>query len=82
MARMNKAEIISYDPEFPVPQLVFTGTRVPVQRLIDYLSAERTLGTFLENYPAVSLAQAQGYLQLSHQAMEALHKEARITLKE
>ncbi len=82
MARVNKAEIISYDPEFPVPRLVFTGTRVPVQTFIDYLIMERTVGTFLEHYPAVSLAQAQGYLQMSHQAMKKLSGEAWLSLRD
>jgi uncharacterized protein (DUF433 family) len=33
---------------------VFSGTRVPVQTLFDYLEAGDTLGEFLDDFPAVS----------------------------
>lgn len=48
-------EIVSGTP-------VFTGTRVPVRTLFDWLETE-TLDAFLENFPSVSRAQALEVLQ-------------------
>jgi uncharacterized protein (DUF433 family) len=44
-------------------ELVFAGTRVPVQTLIDYLKAGETLDRFLEGFPTVEREQAEAYLQ-------------------
>ena len=33
---------------------VFTGTRVPVQALFDYIETGETLNEFLENFPSVN----------------------------
>ena len=32
---------------------VFTGTRVPIQSLFDYIETGETLDEFLENFPSV-----------------------------
>ena len=32
---------------------VFTGTRVPVQSLFDYIETGETLDEFLENFPSI-----------------------------
>ncbi len=37
---------------------VFTGTRVPVQNMIDYLEAGDSIDTFLDDFPTVKKAQA------------------------
>ena len=37
---------------------VFTGTRVPIQNLIDYLEAGDSIDTFLEDFPTVKKEQA------------------------
>ena len=41
----------------------FTGTRVPVKNLFDYLSAGRSLGDFLEGFPTVTREQAMAVLE-------------------
>lgn len=41
---------------------VFYGTRVPVQTLIDYLSAGDTIDDFLDDFPTVSREQAIRFL--------------------
>jgi uncharacterized protein (DUF433 family) len=54
------------EKQFPVQQsddilggtLVFAGTRVPVQTLVDYLSAGDTIDDFLDDFPTVSREQA------------------------
>jgi len=39
--------------------LVFTGTRVPVKTLFDYLKANHPLDDFLEDFPTVRREQVQ-----------------------
>ena len=43
--------------------LVFAGTRVPVDILIDYLKAGETLERFLEGFPTIERGQAEAFLQ-------------------
>lgn len=50
------------DPEIMGGELCFSGTRVPVAALFDYLSAGRTVEFFLEGYPTVSPEQVKGIL--------------------
>jgi uncharacterized protein (DUF433 family) len=44
--------------------VVFRGTRVPVQSLIDYLQDGFTLEQFLEFFPTVSRQDARDFLRL------------------
>jgi len=41
---------------------VFTGTRVPVKTLFDYLKANHPLYDFLDDFPTVARSQAQQIL--------------------
>lgn len=52
---------------------VFTGTRVPVRTLLDYLEAGQPLSDFLEDFPTVSRDQAVAALE---QAKEMLLADA------
>lgn len=45
---------ISINPEIMSGTPVFTGTRVPVQTLFDYLMDGCTLLEFLDNFPTVT----------------------------
>jgi len=56
-------DIISCDPEIMNGALVFTGTRVPVEILIQHLTAGDSLDTFLEDFPTVTREQAVAYLE-------------------
>ena len=51
--------------------LVFTGTRVPVDILIDYLRAGDSLDRFLEVFPIVAREQAEGFLEIALEAGKA-----------
>jgi uncharacterized protein (DUF433 family) len=51
--------------------LVFAGTRVPVEVLIQYLSAGDSLGEFLNDFPGASREQAIAYLEMTPQAIDA-----------
>ncbi len=53
---MKKKLIIS-DPEIMGGTPYFTGTRVPVQTLMDYLEAGDSIGEFLDGFPTVKRGQ-------------------------
>ena len=42
---------------------VFTGTRVPIQTLLDYLKAGETINDFLAGFPSVSREQVVSFLE-------------------
>ena len=67
--------VIHSDPEILGGIPVFVGTRVPLQNLIDYLSAGDSLEDFLHSFPSVSREQAVAALA---QAAEALEHVARV----
>ncbi|MEM6784916.1 MAG: DUF433 domain-containing protein, partial [Bacteroidota bacterium] len=48
---MRLDQIVSRDPDVVSGALVFKGTRVPVQTLIDYLRSGETLDRFLDGFP-------------------------------
>lgn len=61
--------LITSSPERLGGTPVFTGTRVPVQSLIDYLEAGHPLDQFLDEFPAVSREHAVAVLELAKRAL-------------
>lgn len=59
-----KKSPITIDPKTLGGTPVFSGTRVPVQSLFDWLETE-TLEEFLENFPTVEKKQALEVLRLA-----------------
>ncbi len=57
------ASLVSRDPEIMSGALCFTGTRVPVQNLFDYLEGTSSLEDFLEDFPSVSRDTAVAVLE-------------------
>jgi uncharacterized protein (DUF433 family) len=55
------------DPEILHGTPCFTGTRVPVKNLFDFLGHNRPLDEFLHNFPSVSRDQALAVLDLAVQ---------------
>jgi uncharacterized protein (DUF433 family) len=53
---------------------VFSGTRVPVQYLFDWLETE-TLEEFLENFPSVTRSQAVEVLRFAEQLVKEANQE-------
>lgn len=51
---------------------VFAGTRVPIQTLIDYLTAGDNIDDFLDGFPTVSRTQVTEFLQQAEAQMEKL----------
>lgn len=54
--------LITVSPEFLSGTPVFSGTRVPVKALFDYLEAGDPLDEFLKQFPTVSRAHAVAVL--------------------
>jgi uncharacterized protein (DUF433 family) len=69
---MTTSDVISSDPEVQGGTPVFTGTRVPVKNLIDYLEAGDSLEQFLEDFPSVTHEQAIAALELAKEALLTL----------
>ncbi len=69
---MKKEDVVSRDPEVVSGALVFKGTRVPVEVLIQHLTAGDTLEEFLDDFPGVSREQAIAYLEMTPEAVDAL----------
>lgn len=55
---MTRSSIFHSDPEILGGTVVFRGTRVPLQNLIDYLEGNYTIDEFLEDFPSVTREQA------------------------
>ena len=74
---MKRTTVFCKDPEILGGTPVFTGTRVPVQTLVDYLMGGDSLDDFLEGFPSVSREQAQALLKMAFNAVIAKGKHAR-----
>lgn len=61
--RMSDQSIVTVDRDILGGIPVFTGTRVPVQNLIDYLTTGETIDAFLDDFPAVTREQAVAFLK-------------------
>ena len=57
------ASLISRDPEIMSGAPCFTGTRVLVQNLFDYLEGSSSLEDFLEDFPSVGREVAVAVLE-------------------
>ncbi len=55
---MSQSSIFHSDPEILGGAVVFKGTRVPLQNLIDYLEGGYSLEEFLDDFPSVARQQA------------------------
>lgn len=64
---MNIKDLIEVDPQKMSGTPCFTGTRVPLTHLFDYLEAGDTLDDFLTDFPSVTREQALGLLELMKQ---------------
>jgi len=63
--------LITKSPRRLSGTLVFAGTRVPVQTLIDYLEAGDSLEAFLTDFPSVSREHAVAVLEIAKSALLA-----------
>jgi uncharacterized protein (DUF433 family) len=58
-------QLVEVNPKKMSGTPVFTGTRVPVKNLFDYLEGGDNLEVFLDDFPTVTREQALGVLKLS-----------------
>ncbi|MDP2998205.1 MAG: DUF433 domain-containing protein [Bryobacterales bacterium] len=62
-------EVVWVDPDRLSGAPCFRGTRIPVQMLIDHLTAGFSLNEFLETVPSLERRQAQRFLELTGEQM-------------
>ncbi|GAC1564657.1 MAG: hypothetical protein NVS2B7_38710 [Herpetosiphon sp.] len=67
---------VTSDPEIVSGTPVFTGTRVPVEALLDNIAVGVTLDEFLDNFPTVTRDQALAVLHFSNQTLKKLGQVA------
>ena len=63
--------LVSRDPEIMSGALCFTGTRVPVKNLFDYLEGASSLEDFLEDFPSVHRDKAVAVLEAARERLTA-----------
>jgi uncharacterized protein (DUF433 family) len=66
---MNIKELVEIDPEKMSGVPVFTGTRVPIGHLFEYIESGENLDEFLDQFPSVTRKQALGVLELSKESL-------------
>lgn len=68
---------ISIDPEVMSGTTVFSGTRVPVKTLFDYIEGGDDLAEFLDDFPSVTKEAAITVLKMAKQSLtneKSLHE--------
>ena len=66
------AKVVSRNPKIHSGDLVFSGTRVPVETLVHYLIGGSSIGEFLMDFPTVERWQVESYLEFSPEAIDHL----------
>lgn len=69
---VSLTKVVQRDPDIHSGDLVFTGTRVPVDNLVDYLKGGDSIEEFLQDYPTVQRWQLESYLELSPQGLDGM----------
>ncbi|MCC7365587.1 MAG: DUF433 domain-containing protein [Dehalococcoidia bacterium] len=62
-------DVVTIDPEVLGGEPVFSGTRVPIRALFDYIEGGEPLAEFLEDFPSVTRAQANAVLEQARVAL-------------
>jgi len=62
---------VSRDPDIMSGAVCFTGTRVPVQNLFDYLEGHSSLEDFLKDFPSVTREAAVAVLEAAKKRLFA-----------
>lgn len=65
------AFLVKRDPEITSGAPCFTGTRVPLKNLFDYLEGSSSLEEFLEDFPSVSRVRAIAVLEAARERLAA-----------
>ena len=67
--RASITGVVSVDPAIMHGAPCFTGTRVPVQTLLDYIEDDATLDSFLHDFVTVKREQAVLFLELAKEQL-------------
>jgi len=66
-----ETSLVSRDRKIMSGALCFTGTRVPVQNLFDYLEGSFSLEDFLEDFPSIKREKAVAVLEAARERLYA-----------
>ncbi len=72
---ISPEKVVRRDPEIHSGDLVFAGTRVPVDSLVGYLKGGHSIEEFLQDYPTVERWQLESYLELSTQGLDHMRAQ-------
>lgn len=67
-----KDSVVSISKDVMGGTPVFAGTRVPIQTLIDFLTAGDTIDDFIDGFPTVRREQVVEYLKQAETEMERI----------
>ena len=73
---MDIKNLVEVNPRKLSGTPVFSGTRVPIKNLFDYLEEGDGLDVFLDDFPTVTREQVQGVLELSREKLLAEYEIA------
>lgn len=73
---MDIKDVVNVDPERMSGAPCFTGTRVPINHLFEFIESGETLDEFLHQFPSVTREQATAALELSKQSLLANYEIA------
>ena len=71
MKSTDMPAVFHSDPEIMGGTPVFTGTRVPVQNLVDYLEGGESIDEFLAGFPTVKREQVIGFIEAAKEKLLA-----------
>lgn len=66
---MDIKDLVEVNPKKMSGTPVFTGTRVPIGHLFEYLEGGETVNEFLDQFPTVTREQVLGVLELSKESL-------------
>ena len=72
---LNTSSVISTSADVMSGIPVFTGTRVPIQALLDYLKAGESIEDFLDGFPTVSREKAIALLDEMEKQLLSVYRE-------
>lgn len=61
--------LVTVSPDWLGGEPCFSGRRVPIKALFDFLKADHSLDDFLDAYPSVSRAHAVAVIDLANRAV-------------
>ena len=71
MGAAKLSEVFHCDPKVLGGTPVFTGTRVPVQNLLDYLEGGESIDEFLAGFPTVKREQVIAFIEAAAEKLLA-----------